>query len=87
MGDTKSFRSITWSLRHDDMLPKEVTYLDPNKNFKKWVQAKFLYEDRRRFHKNMTFEEFVIGLRAQRRFDFWTQGEGDTERLWISMHS
>ena len=80
-----NLRSVTYMLRHDQTLPRQVTFYDKDNRYKKWVRAQFIYEDKRRFHKTMTFEEFITALRRESRFCLWTQGEGPTERIWVSM--
>ena len=83
-GRSPSFRVVTWIIRHDPDVPQEVTHYDRETN-QKWIMAKFIYDGHRRFHKNMTFEEFIEHLKGMARYSFWHQQVGDTERIWISM--
>ena len=81
----QSFRSITYTLKHDAKVPPEVTFVDVANGGRKWVKALFIYEDKRRFHCNMTFEEFLVRLRTERRYDVWTQVAEGQEHVWVAM--
>ena len=80
-----SYKSVTWSIRYDETMPPQVVHHD--QEGKKWVLAMFLYEDRRRFHLRMTYDEFVLGLRAQNRFRLWEHVHQDQIQIWVTTNT
>ena len=79
----QSFKAVTWSIRYDEALPPAVVHHDHEG--RKWIRASFLYEDRRRYHLRMTYDEFITGLRAQHKFRFWDHVQNDQQvHTWIT---